>query len=138
MKKVLLVDDDEPLRRLFTLALRANGYFVIEAESGSTGFKMALKYLPDLILSDIFMPGGDGLTFLRNIRHDPELRSKQVVLMSGMSEVLTLPKDVEERPDDFLAKPFKLQALLTCLQARFVCAAVSQCEESQMVALWSP
>jgi CheY-like chemotaxis protein len=135
MKRVLLVDDDEPLRKLFALALRGNGYSVIEAESGSTGFEMALEYLPDLILSDIFMPGGDGLTLLRNIRHDPELRSRQVVLMSGMSELLTLPKDGGERPDDFLAKPFKLQALLICLQARFICASVSQCEESQMVAL---
>jgi hypothetical protein len=48
MKTILLVDDDEPLRTLFGLALRKNGYYVIEADSGVAGFEMARKHLPDV------------------------------------------------------------------------------------------
>jgi CheY-like chemotaxis protein len=83
MKIILLVDDDELLRESLGLALRRSGYCVIEADDGVTAFEMARRHLPDLILSDIDMPGGDGASLLRDIRGDPKRKSRQVVLMSG-------------------------------------------------------
>ncbi len=83
MKTILLIDDDKQLRITFGLVLRRNGYQVIEADSGATGLEMALQHLPDLIISDIHMPGGDGPTLLRALRSDPELNSKQIILMTG-------------------------------------------------------
>jgi sigma-B regulation protein RsbU (phosphoserine phosphatase) len=62
MKTILLIDDDQQVRTMFGLALRRAGYRVIEAESGIAGLAMARQHLPDLILSDIHMPGGDGST----------------------------------------------------------------------------
>jgi CheY-like chemotaxis protein len=118
MKTILLVDDDQQVREMFGLALRRNGYFVIEAHSGVEGLEMARKHLPDLILSDVLMPEGDGATLLRDVRRDPELRSTQVVLMTGSPDMVRPRKDMEEWPDDFLLKPVDLQRLLSCVQAR--------------------
>ena len=99
MKKILLVDDDQQLRTLFGSVLRRRGYDVIEADSGVAGLEMARKHLPDLILSDIDMPGGDGASLLRDIRLDPELKSRQVVLMSGRAGSATARKGAQEEAD---------------------------------------
>jgi signal transduction histidine kinase len=134
MKTILLVDDDQQVRTMFGLALRKNGYHVIEADSGVTGLALARQHLPDLILSDINMPGGDGSTLLRDIRQDPELRSKQVVLMTGRPDLVTPRKGMEAGADDFLVKPVGLSALLSCVEARFSRASISWRVEDQMLA----
>jgi CheY-like chemotaxis protein len=115
MKTILLVDDEETVRTLFGLALRKNGYYVIEAASGLAALEMARRHLPDLILTDINMPGGDGASLLRDIRHDPELKFRQVVLMSGRPDLLGTTKGMEEVPDAYLEKPASLQELLSCI-----------------------
>jgi len=134
MKTILLIDDDDQLRVVFGLALRKNGYRVIEAASGAEGLHMARQHLPDLILSDIHMPGGDGASLLRHVRHDPALRSKQVVLMTGRPELITPRKGMEDGADDFLVKPISLASLLSCVKARFSRASISWRVEDEMVA----
>jgi signal transduction histidine kinase len=133
MKTILLVDDDQQVRVMFKTALASNGYRVIEADSGVTGLEMARRHLPDLILSDVHMPGGDGSTLLHDIRHDPELRSKQVVLMTGRPDLATPRQGMEDGADDFLVKPVNLKALLSCMAARFSRASVSWRVEDQML-----
>jgi two-component system sensor histidine kinase/response regulator len=133
MKTILLVDDDSQLRSMFRTALKNSGYNVLEANSGVSGLEMARKHLPDLILSDIHMPGGDGTTLLRDIRHDPELRTKQVVLMTGRSDLISPRKGMEEGADDFLEKPVSLQALKNCMEARFSRISISWRVEDQVL-----
>jgi signal transduction histidine kinase len=134
MKTILLIDDDLQLRRMFNLALTRSGYRVIEADSGISGLEMARKHLPDLILSDIHMPGGDGSTLLRDIRRDPELRSKQVVLMTGRTDMITPRKSMEDGADDFLEKPVDLKALQKCMEARFNRASINWRVEDRLLA----
>jgi signal transduction histidine kinase len=134
MKTILLVDDDPQVRSMFGLALRRNGYHVIDADSGASGLALARQYLPTLILSDIHMPGGDGSTLLQEIRRDPELRSKQVVLMTGRPDLVTPRKGMEDGADDFLLKPVGINALLSCVEARFRRASISWRVEDQMLA----
>ena len=133
MKTILLIDDEEAVRTTFGQALRRNGYYVIEADTGPSGLTMARQHLPDLILSDIHMPGGDGSTLLRDIRHDPELRTRQVVLMTGKPEQVTPRKGMEEGADDFLLKPVSMDALLGCVKARFSRASISWRVEDEML-----
>jgi signal transduction histidine kinase len=125
MKTILVIDDDKQVCTMFSMALRKHGYHVLEADSGATGLAMARQHLPDLILSDIHMPGGDGSSLLRDIRRDPELRSKQIVLMTGRPDLVTPRKGMEEGADDFLVKPVSLEALLNCVKARFGRASIS-------------
>ncbi len=125
MKTILLVDDDKQLRSMFGIALRRFGYRVVEAESGVEGLTLARQHLPDLILSDIHMPGGDGTSLLSEVRRDPELRTKQVVLMTGRPDLVTPRRGMEEGADDFLVKPVGLEALRACMEARFSRASIS-------------
>jgi two-component system, sensor histidine kinase and response regulator len=125
MKTILLIDDDEGMLHSYGLMLRKSGYRVLEATSGSMGFKTAQQFLPDLILSDINMPGGDGRTLLRDLRSDAELKSVQIVLMTGKPELATPRRVMEEGADDFLVKPVSMEALLACVAARFDRASVN-------------
>jgi len=133
MKTILLVDDDLQVRTIFGLALRKVGYHVIEADSGGAGLEKARQHLPDLILSDIDMPGGDGSTLLRDIRRDPELKSRQVVLMTGRPDLVTPRKGMEDGADDFLMKPVDFEALEGCLKARFNRDSINWRVEDQML-----
>ena len=122
------------LRESLGLALSRSGYCVNEADDGVAGFEMARQHLPDLILSDIDMPGGNGASLLRDIRGDPELKSRQVVLMSGKPDLIPPCKSMKEGADDFLAKPFSFQVLLDCVEARLSRASTSWRAEGQMAA----
>jgi signal transduction histidine kinase len=133
MKSILLIDDDPQLRRVFALALRHGGYHVIEAENGVTGLELARRHLPDLILTDVHMPGGDGSTLLRDIRCDPALHDKQVVLMTGRPDLVTPRGGMEGGADDFLAKPVGVKELLACMAARFRRATINWRVEDQML-----
>lgn len=118
MHTILLVDDDAQILKVFGLALRQRGYHVIEADSGYAGLEAANQHLPDLILTDINMPGGDGQSLLFHIRHSPELKAKQVVLMTGRPDLVPLRTGMEAGADDFLIKPFSMDALISCVEAR--------------------
>jgi CheY-like chemotaxis protein len=134
MKTILLVDDDRQVLRIFGVALRQGGYNVIEADSGINGLESARKHLPDLILSDINMAGGDGSTLLREIRADPELRSKPVVLMTGRPDLVSPRKGMDEGADDFLLKPVSFEALRNCIEARLNRASINWRVENRMLA----
>jgi diguanylate cyclase len=133
MKRILVVDDDEEVRVVLGLILRKNGYEVIEADCGVTGLRMARENLPDLILSDVDMPRGDGASLLRDIRRHPALKFKQFVLMSGRADLIATRKRVEEGADDFLAKPVNLQVLLSCMKVRFNCDSIDWRSEGQLL-----
>jgi two-component system sensor histidine kinase/response regulator len=133
MKTILLLDDDDNIRSTFGLALRHSGYRVIEASSGEEGLRLAAKHLPDLILSDISMPGKGGEDVLKSIREHPELSSKQVVLMTGQTHIVTPRRGMELGADDFLTKPISLQELLHCVEARLKRAQVHWRVEDRML-----
>jgi len=118
MKLILLVDDSEEIRLTFRLVLRAAGYRVIESDSGKAGLEMARQQKPDLILTDINMPGGDGQTLLQQIRTDADLCSRQVVLMTGRPDLVSPRKGMEQGADDFLVKPVTREAILACVASR--------------------
>jgi CheY-like chemotaxis protein len=138
MKKILLVDDSQELRLLYGSFLRRNGYFVIEADSGITGLAMARQHLPDLILSDINMPEGDGASLLRDIRRDPDLRSRQFVFLSGAPDLVPVDDNAEERADDFLLKPVTFRLLLSCLKMRLDSASIGRRAETWVLPSQDP
>lgn len=117
MKTLLVIDDDETLLSVFQLALQKAGYRVITATNGTEGLELARRNLPDLILSDINMPGMEGTEVLTALRADAELRSRQVVLMTGNTAV-TPRRGMQMGADDFLVKPFSVRELLDCVEAR--------------------
>ncbi len=133
MKTILLIDDDEGIRSILSIALRGKGYRVIEAVSGSEGLDLARQLVPDLILTDISMPGMDGHAVLKQIRQDPALGNKQVILMTGDPDTVTPRKGMESGADDFLIKPVSLEALFGCVEARLKRAQTHWRVEDQML-----
>lgn len=96
IKKVLLVDDDEYVRRIAAMSLRKLGGFEVQlAGSGAEGLVMAEQLLPDLILLDIVMPGLDGIVTITELKKSPRAKMIPVIFLTGVRE-LTPPERVRE------------------------------------------
>jgi two-component system sensor histidine kinase/response regulator len=133
MKTILLIDDDEAILDTFSLALKRPGRRVLTASSGEEGIAVARQHLPDLIISDINMPGTDGRSVLQAMRTDPQLATKQIVLMTGNSGAVTSRTGMNLGADDFLLKPFSLDDLLRCVEARLQRADLNWRVEDRVV-----
>ena len=118
MKTILLIEDDEAALETYKIALENAGYRVLTASSGTEGVELARRHLPEVVLSDINMPGMDGRNVLKVLRDDLQMGSRQIVLMTGNTHNVTTRAAMELGADDFLAKPFGVAELLGCIEAR--------------------
>lgn len=80
-KKILVIEDDDVMRELMRMTLEQNGYEVATAEDGVRGYDTALFFKPDLIVTDIRMPGADGIHVVRRVR-DTALLEKTPILVT--------------------------------------------------------
>ena len=85
MAKILVVDDDELVRRLAVTALEQAGHEVLSAEGGAEGIETALAHAPDLVLMDVQMPGMDGISALRRLRAEPRTAALKVVALTALA-----------------------------------------------------
>jgi DNA-binding response OmpR family regulator len=83
MKKILIVEDDEVERELVRMTLEREGYRVVTAEDGERGFELALAERPDLIVTDVAMPAGDGIQLVRRVRSAPEVAATPILVTTG-------------------------------------------------------
>ena len=126
LRTVLIIDDDAHFAATLALGLETNGYRTLLAANAAIGWDVAHAHLPDLILSDIDMPGKDGRRLLQDMRADPELASRQFVLMTGKAAFGNQRTAMDLGADDFLLKPFALADLLRCVAARLKRAELSR------------
>ncbi|MBI4085045.1 MAG: response regulator [Candidatus Liptonbacteria bacterium] len=80
---ILIVDDEEYFREIFSTKLGAEGFSVETAESGEEGIKKAKKLKPNLILMDVKMPGMDGVATVMKMKEDPETKDLKVVFLTS-------------------------------------------------------
>jgi two-component system, sensor histidine kinase and response regulator len=118
MKKILVIDDEEWLREMMQLALRQRGFDVVEAENGAVGIEKARKELPDLILCDVNMEKVDGYLTLSSLRAEPTTASIPFILMTGLADQAGMRHGMELGADDYLPKPFTIDALYAAVEAR--------------------
>src|SRR6266850_2709797 len=118
MKKILVIDDESWLREMVQLALSQKGYDVIEAGNGSTGIEVAQKELPDLILCDVNMEKLDGYHTLSSLRNVQSTASIPFILMTGLADNAGMRHGMELGADDYLPKPFTIDALYAAVEAR--------------------
>src|SRR5262245_20387860 len=118
MKKILVIDDEEWLREMVQLALTQKGYDVVEAGNGSLGIEVAQKELPDLILCDVNMEQVDGYLTLSSLRNQPATASIPFILMTGLADNAGMRHGMELGADDYLPKPFSIDALYAAVEAR--------------------
>jgi len=118
MKKILIIDDEEWLREMMLLALRQRDFEVIEAENGEKGIELARRELPDLILCDVNMDRVDGYLTLSSLRSEPATASIPFILMTGLADQAGMRHGMELGADDYLPKPFTIEALYAAVDAR--------------------
>jgi len=118
MKKILVIDDEEWLREMVNLALSQKSYEVVEAGNGAAGIEVARKELPDLILCDVNMEKVDGYSTLSSLRNEPATASIPFILMTGLADNAGMRHGMELGADDYLPKPFTIDALYAAVEAR--------------------
>jgi two-component system sensor histidine kinase/response regulator len=118
MKKILVIDDEQWLREMIQLALRQKGYEVIEAANGAEGIEKARKELPDLVLCDVNMEKVDGYLTLSTLRSEPGTTAIPFILMTGLADNAGMRHGMELGADDYLPKPFTIDALYGAVEAR--------------------
>ena len=118
MKRILVIDDEEWLREMVQLALNQKGFEVIEAGNGAAGIEVARKELPDLILCDVNMERVDGYLTLSSLRSEPVTASIPFILMTGLADNAGMRHGMELGADDYLPKPFTIDALYAAVEAR--------------------
>ena len=112
MARVLVVDDDERIRRMVTDMLVANSYGVIVARDGAEAVGKAHVEKPDVILMDLFMPKMDGYAALDAIKKDPATRSIPVVMVTAVGHELNKKLAEGMGSSGYLTKPFTVKDLL--------------------------
>ena len=85
MAKIMLVEDDNSLREIYSIRLVAEGYEVVSAGDGEEALAMAVQERPDLVLSDVMMPKISGFDMLDILRSTPETKNIKVIMMTALS-----------------------------------------------------
>jgi putative two-component system response regulator len=102
---VLVADDAENVRTLFSQLLERDGYKVLTAADGDAALESAARHRPHVLLLDVRMPGADGIEVCRRVKAAPETRLTPVILITGLADSADRMDGIEAGCDDFLTKP---------------------------------
>lgn len=109
-KRILVIDDDEPIRRLFKETLEKNNYHVLTSDSGVKAVKLAQSWNFDLIFLDLKMPDMDGVETFRRMRRID--KSVPVVIITGYATSELLRRALKQAPFGVMKKPFGAKDIL--------------------------
>ncbi len=113
-QRILVVDDEAPMRKYISTNLKARGYDVLMAEDGTEALKLIDEHTIDLLVLDIMMPGPDGMEVLRRVRRDMDV---PVVMLSARGRETDKVEALDAGADDYLTKPFGVEELLARVRA---------------------
>jgi len=114
MRRILVIDDEKPTLSMFSLYLEAYGYDALTAENGEIGLEIFREKKPSIVLTDIKMPGMDGLEVLRRIKEiNPDA---EVIVITGHGDIDLALKALNLNATDFIDKPIRQEALESALK----------------------
>lgn len=111
-KTVLIIDDNADICRYVKLLL-SREYHVLDAENGAIGIRLAMKYVPDVIISDVMMPGMDGVECCRRLKSELQTCHIPVILLTACSLDEQRIQGYDGGADSYISKPFNSQLLLS-------------------------
>ena len=129
---VLVVEDEEQMRKFVRISLAANGYRVIEAKTGSEGLAQAVAHTPDLVLLDLGLPDIDGIQIVKNLR---AWNTEPIIIISARGQEESKVEALDTGADDYLTKPFGSAELLARIRVALRHAARSRDVPSTVVAI---
>lgn len=110
--KVLIVEDDSTISDVLTYNLTEFGFDVQATANGLDGIAKAKKFMPDVILLDVMLPGIDGLEVCRQLRQLPETKTTKIVMLTAKSEEADQLIGFNVGADDYVVKPFSIRVLI--------------------------
>ncbi|MBO0746409.1 MAG: response regulator, partial [Candidatus Dormibacteraeota bacterium] len=118
-RRVLVIEDDESIRRLLAVTLQSNGFEALEAPDGESGLELASREQPSLVLLDLRLPGIDGVAVLERLKRAPETARIPVIAMTGSQGLLlgARARVMALGAADFVSKPFEMDSLVDEIRA---------------------
>lgn len=126
MHKILIIEDEKLIRESIVELLSEEGFECHQAENGKAGISAVKKYLPDLILCDIKMPGMNGYQVLQEVRKDNLTSSIPLIFLSALSDSKDVRAGMNLGADDYIGKPFLPDELIASIRSRLSRNNVSQ------------
>jgi signal transduction histidine kinase len=108
--RVLVVEDNSDMLNFIAFQLK-DDYVILTAHDGFAGAESAKREIPDLVISDVMMPGKDGYQLCEEIKTDPKTKHIPVILLTARAELSEKISGLEHGADDYLTKPFNAQEL---------------------------
>jgi len=115
--RILVVDDNKLILKVVADKLTEAGFAIQTAGSASEALKLLDVALPDLVVSDVMMPGMDGYEFCRRIKADPKRRHLPIIMLTARSDISEKVRGFEAGADDYLVKPFEPTELALRIRA---------------------
>ena len=125
--RILVVDDEPQITRVLRTSLQSSGHEVTTAQDGETALALFLKLQPDLVITDLAMPGMDGIELTREIR---QRSGVPVIVLSVRSQDTQKVAALDEGADDYITKPFSIQELLARVRVQTRRVATAETKES--------
>lgn len=120
-KTVLIVDDEPNIVVALEFLMQQNGYDALVAYSGEEAIEMISKYIPDLILLDIMLPGIDGFEVCEIVRFNPKWQKMKVMFLTALGRELDMAKGLKLGADDYVTKPFRSATLVKKIKNLLAC-----------------
>lgn len=118
MNKILIIEDQAPMRRNLALMLELEGYDVATAENGRDGLAKVRSFRPQLIVCDVMMPEIDGYAVVQALRADPEFALIPFIFLTAKGDKADLRIGMNFGADDYLTKPVIRDDLLAAVESR--------------------
>jgi DNA-binding response OmpR family regulator len=128
--KVLIIDDEAPIRLLCRVNLEAEGMEVVEAPDGPTGLEVAERERPDAILLDVMMPGLDGWSVAERLLEEEDTREIPIVFLTARADLRDRARGMDLGGLDYITKPFNPVDLASLVEE--VVSAVARGEREQL------
>ena len=116
-KRILLVEDERPIREMVTFALGEDGYLIDEAEDGIAAESKIAEHLPDLILLDWMLPDVSGLELLRRWKRNESMQEIPIIMLTARVEERDKIDGLDSGADDYITKPFSVKELSARIRA---------------------
>ncbi|MET3999074.1 phosphate regulon transcriptional regulator PhoB [Marinobacterium sp. MBR-109] len=116
-KRVLIVDDEAPIREMIAVALEMAGYECDEADSAQSAHARIVDNKPDMLLLDWMMPGTSGIEFARRLRKDEVTAGIPIIMLTAKADEDNKIQGLEAGVDDYITKPFSPRELVARLKA---------------------
>ena len=117
MQKIYIVEDDKDIREIVLYALRSAGFDGAGFENGKDFFAQMDRSFPGLVLLDVMLPGGDGLSILKQLRGAPQTKSLPVIMLTAKGSEYDKVKGLDLGADDYITKPFGVMELISRVNA---------------------